>query len=161
MQTIERIQTAAARFVSGDYQRHHGHSSVTAMLNRLEWNTLETRRHLRDHGDATMFFKIFHGQVNIPLPPIIMAADNQTRCLHHYKLWVIPSACLLYQNTFYVRYVPIWNCLYHFRCNQRPQQHSRCPSLGPCKPTLPPILSCTRANNLSVTVDSSVLCTFC
>ncbi len=37
------------------------------------------------------FFKIFHGYVNISLPPIITAADNQTRCLHYYKkLRVIP-----------------------------------------------------------------------
>lgn len=59
-----------------------------------------------------MFFKIFfHGDVNIRLPPIIMAANNRTRCQHHRKLWVIPSTCLLYQNTFHVRCVPIWNSL--------------------------------------------------
>ncbi len=29
------------------------------------------------------FFKIFHGHVNIPLPPIVMVADSQTRCLGH------------------------------------------------------------------------------
>ncbi len=93
IQTIERIQQAAARFISGDYQRH---SSITVMLNRLQWDTQGIRRHLQD---ATMFFKIYHhdhSHVNILLPPIIMAADNRTRCLHHHKLRVIPSACLVY-----------------------------------------------------------------
>ena len=39
-QIIERIQRAAAGFVSGDYQHY---SSITAMLKRLEWDTLEIR----------------------------------------------------------------------------------------------------------------------
>ena len=104
-QKVERVQRAAANFVVGDYQRR---SSVTAMLSRLEWDSLEIRRRLRD---ASMFYKIFNGLVNIPLPPVIVAADNRTRCLHEHKLRVIPSSCLLYQNSYYVRCVPTWNNL--------------------------------------------------
>ena len=94
-------------FVVGDYQRR---SRVTAMLTSLKWDSLEIRRRLRD---AAMFFKIFNGHVNIPLPPAIVAADNRTRCLHEHKLRVIPSTCLLYQNSYYVRCIPIWNNLPH------------------------------------------------
>jgi hypothetical protein len=58
------------------------------MLASLEWDSLEIRRRLRD---VTMFFKINNGHVNIPLPPVIVAADNRTRCLHDNKLRVIPA----------------------------------------------------------------------
>ena len=71
-QKVERVQRAAARFVVGDYQRR---SSVTTMLSRLQWDSLEIRRRLRD---ASIFYKIFNGLVNIPLPPVIVAADNST-----------------------------------------------------------------------------------
>ena len=104
-QKVERVQRAAARFVVGDYQRR---SSVTAMLSRLEWDSLEIRRRLRD---SSMFYKICNGLVNIPLPPVIVAADNRTRCLHEHKLRVIPSSCLVYQNSYYVRCIPTWNNL--------------------------------------------------
>ncbi len=99
-QTIERIQQVAARFISGDFHRN---SSITAMLNRLEWN--------------------------IPLPPIIMAVDNWARWAHHHNLWLIPSACLVYQNTFYMRCVPVWNHLPHKTVYKQKLQcnHSRWP----------------------------------
>ena len=39
--TLERIQRKAARFVTGNYKRE---ASVTEMLHKLEWKTLEERR---------------------------------------------------------------------------------------------------------------------
>ena len=78
-QRIERVQRAAARFVVPTTNYYQRPSSVTAMLSRLEWDSLEIRRRLRD---ASMFYKIFNGLINIPLPPVIVAADNRTRCLH-------------------------------------------------------------------------------
>ena len=50
IQTIERVQRSAARFVTGDYRRT---SSVSDMCTNLMWNSLYTRRRIRD---ATMFF---------------------------------------------------------------------------------------------------------
>ena len=105
IQAVEQVQRAAARYVCGDYRRR---SSVTAMINRIEWDTLHTRRTLRDQ---TMFYKVYHGQVGISLPPSIYAADNRTRCLHEFKLRTIPANCLLYQHSFYVRCIPVWNAL--------------------------------------------------
>ena len=51
IQTIERVQRSAARFVTGDYRRT---SSVSDMCTNLMWNSLYTRRRIRD---ATIFFK--------------------------------------------------------------------------------------------------------
>ena len=50
IQTIESVQRSAARFVTGDYRRT---SSVSDMCTNLMWNSLYTRRRIRD---ATMFF---------------------------------------------------------------------------------------------------------
>ena len=50
IQTIERVQRSAARFVTGDYRRT---SCVSDMFINLMWNFLYTRRRIRD---ATMFF---------------------------------------------------------------------------------------------------------
>ena len=40
---IEKVQRRAARYTTG---RFHNTSSVTYMLNHLEWNSLETRRNI-------------------------------------------------------------------------------------------------------------------
>ncbi|XP_072051527.1 uncharacterized protein [Amphiura filiformis] len=57
---LESVQRQAARFVYNNYERT---ASVTSMLQRLEWDSLATRRLL---NQGTMFFKIHHGLVNIP-----------------------------------------------------------------------------------------------
>ena len=57
---IEMVQRRAARYVTN---RHHNTSSVTSMLEHLEWETLEARR---TKNQLVMFFKIIHGLVDIP-----------------------------------------------------------------------------------------------
>ena len=52
IQTIERVQRSAARFVTDDYLRT---SSVSDMCTNLMGNSLYTRRRIRD---ATIFFKL-------------------------------------------------------------------------------------------------------
>ena len=49
IQTIERVPRSAARCVTGDY---HITSSASDMCTNLMWNSLYTRRRIRD---ATMF----------------------------------------------------------------------------------------------------------
>ena len=93
---IERVQRSAARFVTGDYHRT---SSVSDMCTNLMWNSLYTRRHIRD---ATMLFKIHHGLMRISLPVIITTADARTRRQHKHKLRTLPATCTPYQQSFYV-----------------------------------------------------------
>ena len=105
IQTIERVQRSAARFVTGDYRRT---SSVSDMCTNLMWNSLYTRRQIRD---ATMFFFIHHGLMHISLPVIITTADARTRRQHKHKLRTLPATCTPYQQSFYVRCIPLWNAL--------------------------------------------------
>jgi hypothetical protein len=56
---IERVQRRAARYVT---KRYHNTSSVTSMLNHLNWNTLENRRNI---NRVSMLYKITHNLVAI------------------------------------------------------------------------------------------------
>ena len=51
---VEMVQRRAARYVTNWY---HNTSSVTSMLDHLEWESLEARR---AKNKPTMFFKIIH-----------------------------------------------------------------------------------------------------
>ena len=73
------IQRKAARFVFNDYSRH---SSVTVMLNELDWKSLEKQR---DDSILIMFPKIINQYVGIPYdhilhksqaPPIVAAGNT-------------------------------------------------------------------------------------
>ena len=56
---IEKIQRRAARYTTG---RFHITSSVTSMLDHLEWNSLETRRSI---VKVTILYKITHNLIAI------------------------------------------------------------------------------------------------
>ena len=106
IQTIERVQRSAARFLTDDYCRT---SCVSHMCtNLMTWNSLYTRRRIRD---ATMVFLILHGLMRISLPVIITTADVLTRRQHKHKLRTPPATCTPHQQSFYVRCIPLWNAL--------------------------------------------------
>ena len=70
---LESIQTRAARFVMHDYYQT---SSVSNMLLRLNWNTMETYfKHLR----LQMLHKIIHNSVDVSLPSYITRRTRHTR----------------------------------------------------------------------------------
>ena len=73
IQCVESVKRGAARFVHKDYSRH---SSVTSMLQSLEWPDLESRRRA---NDLTMFYKILSRQVNIDFPSDLEGNSNQMR----------------------------------------------------------------------------------
>ena len=59
--SIESVQRHAARFVFNDYAFN---SSVTEMLQRLNWPSLSS---CRDYMKAVTMFKIVHNLIDIPL----------------------------------------------------------------------------------------------
>ena len=59
------------------------------MLERLEWETLETR-HAK--YQLTMMFKIIHGLVDIPADDNLTAASTRTRAHHSHKFRHIPAS---------------------------------------------------------------------
>jgi len=79
---VERVNRRAARMVSNDCGRH---SSVTSMLTRLGWATLEQPR---ENQWLTMMYKVVHGLVAVPTTHLT-AADSRTRANHSYKFRTI------------------------------------------------------------------------
>ena len=62
IQSIEKVQRRAARWVSSDYNKF---SSVTSMLNDLQWPTLSSRRKF---ARLSTIYKIIHHLSMPPLP---------------------------------------------------------------------------------------------
>ena len=76
---VEAIQRCAARFVLNDNSRY---SSVTAMLSRLSWHTLKTRR---SSLKLIMFFKIINQLVDIPVTNLKESCRCSRKQSHCYQ----------------------------------------------------------------------------
>ena len=99
---VERVNRCAARMVSNDYGRH---SSVTSMLTRLGWATLERRC---ENQRLTMMYKVVHGLVAVPTTHLT-AADSRTRVNHSFKFRTISCNSTTYKSSFFPRTIPSWN----------------------------------------------------
>ena len=67
------VQRKAARFVFNSFARN---ISVTALLERLNWTTLENRR---NHAKVTMFYKIINDIVSIDFLHYLQPSSSMTR----------------------------------------------------------------------------------
>ena len=105
IQKIEMVQRRAARYVTN---RYHNTSSVTSMLDHLEWETLESRR---TKNQLIMFFKIVHGLVDIPADKYLTPASTRTRSRHSLKYRQIPTSSDYYKHSFFPQTVCLWNSL--------------------------------------------------
>ena len=99
IQKAEMVQRRAARYITNGY---HSTSSMTGMLDHLEWESLETRR---TKNQLIMFFKILHGLVDIPAETYLTPASTWTRSYHSLKLRHIPTSSDYYKNSFYPKAV--------------------------------------------------------
>ena len=70
--TLKKIQRSAARFSLNDHRR----KSTTELINKLGWETLETRR---IQHQVTFFYKIKQNLININLPQHIITPCFCTR----------------------------------------------------------------------------------
>ena len=77
--SLERVNRRAARYVSGDYQRH---SSVSSMMNNLGWSSLEDRR--RDTRLA-LLYKIVNGDVAVSSEDIHLQLTDSRLKSHQKK----------------------------------------------------------------------------
>ena len=82
---IEMVQRRAARFAFRDYQMK---SSVTALLEKLNWRSLEQRRAgIR----LSLFHKCLHGLVAVDLWPDLVPSNSslpsQSPNVLHYSIW--------------------------------------------------------------------------
>ena len=102
---LESAQRKAARFVCSDWRRS---SSVTDMMNSLQWESLQERR---ARSRLLLFFKIQHNLVDIPISlfqvsnsPILTRGPRVKYCIPFFRTG-------LYQNSFVTASVCLWNSL--------------------------------------------------
>ena len=101
---IEQIQRSSARFVMGDYQRS---SSVSSMIDRLGWATLEERRR---QSRLHMMFKIRFNLVDIPWKNYLSPLSTTTR--GHGSRFAIPHTNVdAYARSYFPRTIRDWNML--------------------------------------------------
>ena len=102
---IEMVQRRAARYT---LHRYHNTSSVTAMLDHLQWTPLE---HRRQQQRLAMYYKINHEQVAINKDKNLSPANRSTR--HSHKLaYQVPDSTKDYlKNAFFCQTTREWNLL--------------------------------------------------
>ena len=102
---LEAVQQRAARCACRDYSPR---SSVTEMLQKLEWDSLQTRR---SAARLSMMFKIVNDQVAVPASKFLQPALRPTRH-HNSKLFLCPQAKKDgFNNSFFPRTIAQWNTL--------------------------------------------------
>ena len=105
IQKIEMVQRRAARWVLGDYSPY---SSVSDMLRRLGWRTLEQRR---ADSRLVLFYKIVHGYVAVPLPSYVIPLTRISRTSHLLAYRQICARTDYYKYSFFPLTVVQWNSL--------------------------------------------------
>ena len=109
---LEMIQRRAAWMVYADYQTT---SSVSTMLNQLQWTTLQERR---AQAKVCMMYRVVNQLIDIPsqiLVPTISPRGNNITFLVPY------ARTIIYQKSFFPDGIHIWNSL--------PSQAVRAPSI--------------------------------
>ena len=101
---LERVQCRAAHYVCNTYSRH---SSVTDMLNKLEWESLASRRKTMH---LCMFYKAYYNLAVFPLLDYASLATTCT-CGHNIKFLVPHCNKDIYRYSFLPSTIRAWNAL--------------------------------------------------
>ena len=103
---IEQVQRRAARYVTNNYRNT---SSVTAMLNHLQWPTLENRRNI---SRVTMLYKITNNLVAVN-PELYLTHQPilYTRNYNPLQYTVFTTRTNYYKYSFFPYTVTLWNSL--------------------------------------------------
>ena len=104
-QKLEMVQRRAARYVCN---RWHNTSSVTGMLNQLEWVPLATRR---ANTRLCMMYRVAHTPVGDPWTPWLTFAQRTTRGSHAWKYIPISTSHDAYKFSFLPRTIIAWSQL--------------------------------------------------
>ena len=92
---LNRIQRAAARFVTNNYQNK---SSVTALIQGLGWTDLQTRR---KNFRLTSLYKILNRLIAVPASGLLTPADGRTPGGHKKSFKHTRAYTTLGQNYFF------------------------------------------------------------
>ena len=101
---VEQVQRNSARYVMGNYDRR---SSVSAMLNELQWPTLQSRRR---HSRLAMLFRIRFNLVDIDWKDHLIPLTSTTRG-HASRFWIPHSSSQVFSSSFFPCTCREWNNL--------------------------------------------------
>ena len=104
--TLEKVQRKAARFCLQNYNRT---ASVSDMIAKLEWDTLEKRR---KKNRLTLMYKLSHYLVDInPEEYLIPNTESRTRNSHSFKYRIPKVSKDVFKYSFFPRSISEWNSL--------------------------------------------------
>ena len=101
---VEAVQRRAARIATEDYQHT---SSVTAMLQQLQWQTLQSRR---AYAQTVMMYCIVYNLVDIPAEHHLNRTALWTRG-HSLRYLVPHTRTTVYRTSFFPQTIRLWNQL--------------------------------------------------
>ena len=102
---LEAVQRSAAHFVKNNYDRR---SSVTAMMQELNWPHLATRRKI---ARICLFQKAYEGHLAVQIQNLLHPVTRFTRNLHS-KSFIPPQPSKdVYKHSFFPQAVNDWNAL--------------------------------------------------
>ena len=101
---LEMVQRRAARFVTNNYNRI---ASVTEMLHRLQWDTLEARQ---NNLRVILLYKIINKMVDI-FPEEQLVLTNSVTRGHSLRHLQLPTKTDAYKYSFFPSSIRIWNSL--------------------------------------------------
>ena len=104
--SLERVQRRAARFVKGEYRRGP-EVSVNQIIQDLGWDLLSSRR---SSARLTMFYKATKSDVTIPIDELATKPDTRTRRADH-NYQHIRANKTNFASSFIVKTIPEWNNL--------------------------------------------------
>ena len=102
---IEMVQRRAARYTTN---RFRNTSSVSSMLDHLQWESLESRR---SKIQLTLFFKVIHNLIDIPADQYLTPSTSRTRATHSKRYRRFSPSTDSFKYSFFPRIVPLWNSL--------------------------------------------------
>ena len=91
---LNKIQRAAARFVTNNYQRK------SALIQDLGWTDLQTRR---TNFRLTSLYTILNGLIAVPVSDLLTPADERTRGGHKKSFKHIRAKTTLGKKSFFVQ----------------------------------------------------------
>ena len=102
---VEMVQRRAARFTT---RRYRNTSSVSEMLDHLNWETLGSRR---TKSSITMFYKVVNNLVDIPASTYLTPGSSRTRSSHSLKFRQFQCSLNSFKYSFFPATVVTWNSL--------------------------------------------------
>ena len=102
---LEMVQRRAARYTTNIWERQ---ASVTALLQKLGWITLQERRKI---SRLVMMYKITNGLVAIPVAQYVIPTTRPTRHCHALGFRIPQSRTESHKYSYFPRTVREWNAL--------------------------------------------------